>query len=120
MAEVITVSNINDMPLEGWDICLDEMASLTEFPCKHKCSPERVRNIDKCHMCPCELNKSKIYKAYIQLILQKSTILRVPFYYDTLNVTVTDVLGIACLMEINNILLDYSCKSCLIGTRYKC
>lgn len=51
MAEVTTISNDNDKPLERCDICFDETSNLIELPCMHKCCVECARKIDKCLMC---------------------------------------------------------------------
>jgi hypothetical protein len=102
---------VPDAPLVDCGICLNEISKLVELPCNHKCCDECVRRIDKCHMCRCELKKSEVFKTYLKLTLLKSTVVKIPFYYDTLNLEIDNILMLACINEINIILSDYGYKT---------
>jgi hypothetical protein len=95
------------MLLVDCDICLNETRNLIELACKHNCCGECVRKIDKCHMCRSKFNKSEVFKTYIKLKILKSTVVRVPLYYDTLNANVDDILGTLFIMKIEEILSNY-------------
>jgi hypothetical protein len=99
------------MLLTDCDICLNETADLIELPCNHKCCDKCVRKIDKCHMCRSKFNKSEVFKTDIKLKLHKSTVVTVPFYYDTLNAKVDDIQGTLFIMEIEEILSNYGYKA---------
>jgi hypothetical protein len=51
------------------------------------------------------------FKIYLKLTLLKSTVVRVPFYYDTLNLEIDNILMRVCINQIEKILTDYGYKT---------
>lgn len=122
MAEVMTVSNYfrcdapfagcdEDMPLVGCEICLYETANIIDFQYNHRCCNECVRKIDNCHICGCELRKSEIFKTCLELTLLKSTVVRIPLYYNILNLKIDNILMRLCIHQTDNILTDNGYKT---------
>lgn len=78
------------------DIRFDEIEYMTDLPCKRGRCVECIRKINKCYMCRRDIKKSEAFKTYLKLTLQKTIIIRVPLYYDTLNLKIDNILtGIA-------------------------
>ncbi len=58
---------IKNNEIAACDVCLEEIANIVTFPCKHKCCTDCVEKIAKCHMCRAKLNRSRVYKAQLKV-----------------------------------------------------